>query len=266
MSQKIPQANSTIFRLMMHKGERTVVFFDAVMAIAITLLVLEVALPESPTFGLDQLHDLFAPFTAFFISFIVLGQVWYMHAKTFAYEGFVRHASMSEHLVLMFFVILFPKTTGLIQMYPSSPYAIAIYLLCYIALVAVEGFTILRSYLRLTRRFESEIASKHHLSIDRKNFFKAAHELSNTSFEPMHVIDALKQLFAIEFVTLALSMVATIGSVLALFLYPIACYIFFAIDITVMAILSKKMSRKRKIVMSLIDESEPYNDGDDDEN
>jgi uncharacterized membrane protein len=68
--------------------ERLVFFSDAVFAIAITLLVLEIHLPaEAGTMGntelLKALLALFPQYLAYMISFLVIGSMWITHHRKF---------------------------------------------------------------------------------------------------------------------------------------------------------------------------------------
>lgn len=75
-----------------HTLERLVFFSDAVFAIAITLLVLEIKVPVLPKGSPDQaywqaLHLLAPSFASYFISFAVVGIFWIAHHRAFALAG-----------------------------------------------------------------------------------------------------------------------------------------------------------------------------------
>jgi uncharacterized membrane protein len=68
--------------------ERLMFFSDAVFAIAITLLVLEIRLPAGAVILTDfellkQLTGLWQPFLAYVISFMVIGTFWISHHRKF---------------------------------------------------------------------------------------------------------------------------------------------------------------------------------------
>jgi uncharacterized membrane protein len=69
--------------------ERIVFFSDAVFAIAITLLALEIRLPE--IVGLDsaellrELLSIWPKYLSFMVSFLVIGNFWLIHHRQFCY-------------------------------------------------------------------------------------------------------------------------------------------------------------------------------------
>src|SRR6185436_5665320 len=71
--------------------ERLILFSDAVFAIAITLLVIEIKIPEIPRpivtdhlLG-ERLLELIPKFVGFLISFLLIGQYWTVHHRMFGY-------------------------------------------------------------------------------------------------------------------------------------------------------------------------------------
>jgi uncharacterized membrane protein len=71
-------------------------FSDAVIAIAITLLVLEIKVPHSTTFGLgSELLSLWPSYLAYAISFIVIGAIWINHHVMF------KHIVRADEMLLL---------------------------------------------------------------------------------------------------------------------------------------------------------------------
>ncbi|GAA1073578.1 TMEM175 family protein [Kitasatospora arboriphila] len=68
-------------------ADRLIFFSDAVVAIAITLLALELPVPEGPTVAAlrSAVHDDLGHYTAFLISFAVIGAAWGQHNRAFRY-------------------------------------------------------------------------------------------------------------------------------------------------------------------------------------
>jgi len=115
-----------------HTLERLVFFSDAVFAIAITLLVLEIKVPVLPKGSSDEafwiaLAELIPSFFGYLISFIVIGVFWIGHHRAFAmanrYSGKVLGWNMGLLCVIAFmpFVTAF-DAHNLNQRVPSMVY------------------------------------------------------------------------------------------------------------------------------------------------
>lgn len=71
--------------------ERLILFSDAVFAIAITLLVIEIKIPEIHAADLTEeklvssLAHLIPKFIGFLVSFLIIGQYWTVHHRMFGY-------------------------------------------------------------------------------------------------------------------------------------------------------------------------------------
>lgn len=101
--------------------ERTVFFSDAVFAIAMTLLVLEIKLPsmaEAQSLGIDDiLLNRIPNFICFAISFIVTALFWKAHMVTCTYVKTVSNRFIWINIWLLFFVVVMPFTTALYANY-----------------------------------------------------------------------------------------------------------------------------------------------------
>ena len=63
---------------------RTTAFSDAVMAVAITLLVLSIEVPDVPQNELKgQLDDLIFPVAVYALAFALVGRFWVIHHRLF---------------------------------------------------------------------------------------------------------------------------------------------------------------------------------------
>ena len=87
--------------------DRIILFSDAVFAIAITLLVIEIKAPEilkgfTQDQVIDQLYELLPKFWGFFLSFFVIALNWRSHHRTF---GFVNH--YTNRLIVLNFYFIF---------------------------------------------------------------------------------------------------------------------------------------------------------------
>lgn len=98
--------------------ERIVFFSDAVFAIAMTLLVLELRVPETPDIGADAFAEAVAgrvpAFVAFVVSFFLIGRTWITHHRRFraivAYDSRLQAYNLS----LLFFVAFMPVPSGML--------------------------------------------------------------------------------------------------------------------------------------------------------
>lgn len=114
-----------------HALERLVFFSDAVFAIAITLLVLEVERPELG-FGstnadwMRELGRLVPSFAAFLLSFFVIGSMWVNHHTVFTYVRRYEERLLWPNLLLLLSVAVLPFTTSLMATgsVASVPFAI----------------------------------------------------------------------------------------------------------------------------------------------
>jgi uncharacterized membrane protein len=103
--------------------ERLILFSDAVFAIAITLLIIEIKVPEISKEELSEprilfdLRQLIPKFVGFLISFLLIGQYWIVHHRMF---GFV--INYTERLIWLniFFllaIVLMPFSTAFYSEY-----------------------------------------------------------------------------------------------------------------------------------------------------
>ena len=100
-----------------YNSERLIAFTDAVMAVAITLLVLDLKLPE----GLSD-NDLFVAIPAlshnlwcYVLSFVVIGVLWMAHYNQFAHIRRVDGALLWLNLFFLMAVALIPFVTSVMS-------------------------------------------------------------------------------------------------------------------------------------------------------
>jgi uncharacterized membrane protein len=92
---------------------------DGVFAIAVTLLVLELKVPEvmshhSDHEMLEMLLELKLEFAAYVVTFLIAGAFWYLHHLTFHFIKHVDGALVWLNLLFLMFVSLLPFSSGLI--------------------------------------------------------------------------------------------------------------------------------------------------------
>ena len=119
--------------------ERIVFFSDAVMAIAITLLAIDIRIPEiEPGLAAAELPAQLTAITpnllTFFISFIVIGIYWISHHRYFSYIKRYDTRLMMLNLMFLFFIACMPFVASLLGRFSSVPIALVIYTLAVTAL------------------------------------------------------------------------------------------------------------------------------------
>ncbi len=98
--------------------ERLILFSDAVFAIAITLLVIEIKVPEvdrhiaTDHLLLEQLGELIPKFVGFFISFMIIGLYWTIHHRMFGYVVNYTRRMLWLNLFFLLAVALMPFSTA----------------------------------------------------------------------------------------------------------------------------------------------------------
>ena len=121
-----------------HSQTRTETIFDAVIAIAMTMIALEIGIPEGISFDTQSLKTIFGEITIYFISFIVLASIWGIHARIYS-----RHTSLGNiqdillNILLMFLITLFPIFTKLMSEMQPSVLLNAMYLSCYAIMICL---------------------------------------------------------------------------------------------------------------------------------
>ena len=111
--------------------ERIVFFSDAVMAIAITLLAIDLRLPDVA--GADDrafwqlLSDLVPRYFSFAISFAVIAVYWSAHHRIFRYIVRWDGGLLAVNLVFLFFVVQLPLLNSILGSYGNLSAATAVY-------------------------------------------------------------------------------------------------------------------------------------------
>lgn len=124
--------------------ERLILFSDAVFAIAITLLVIEIKIPEihhddvTEQSLLQGLVHLIPKFIGFIVSFLVIGLYWTVHHRHFGYVVNYDNKLLWLNLFFLLAVALMPFSTGFYSEYifslKRSPF------LLYVGNICLLGF------------------------------------------------------------------------------------------------------------------------------
>ena len=124
--------------------ERVTFFSDAVFAIAMTLLVVGLTVPELtqgqdlPREMLQALRDRQPEILSFFIGFAVLGFYWNGHHRFFSTLRAVSRSLIRVNLVYLALVAFLPFPTALIGRYEDNPVSFVLFALCVAAISGLE--------------------------------------------------------------------------------------------------------------------------------
>ncbi len=106
-------------------------FSDAVFAIIMTLLILEIRVPEIKGTSLDDVLSALKPvipkFISFTISFFTIAIFWVNHHHFYNYIKYIDWKLMWLNIVFLFWICVLPFTTAFIGDYSAVPAVVAIY-------------------------------------------------------------------------------------------------------------------------------------------
>lgn len=113
-------------------AERLVFFTDAVVAIALTLLVLPLVelVPEAERSGLDLpelLQENLSEIAAFLLSFVVIFRFWWAHHQLFRHVSRLSRPVVLGNLVWLLSIVFLPWPTAIITAYDPSPGTVLLY-------------------------------------------------------------------------------------------------------------------------------------------
>lgn len=106
--------------------ERLILFSDAVFAIAITLLIIEIKIPEVPWekatdhLLLEKLVELIPKFIGFLISFLLIGQYWRVHHRLFGFVTNFNDRLIWLNIFFLLAIVLMPFSTGFYSEYTGA--------------------------------------------------------------------------------------------------------------------------------------------------
>ena len=111
---------------------RVLAFTDGLFAIAMTLLIVAVAVPHLDDGGsihqmADALNDLVPAFTSFFISFAVIGRYWLAHHQFVSLLRSMSQSFVALNLLYLAFIAFLPFPTALLGEYFENPLSIVLY-------------------------------------------------------------------------------------------------------------------------------------------
>src|SRR5947209_15851156 len=144
-------------------------FSDGVIAIIVTIMVLELRAPSQPT--LAALGKVAPIFISYGLSFLVVAIMWVNHHHLIHAVRQVTARLLWSNLNLLFWMSLVPFVTDFLGKNHREPMAVALYGLD--LGMCGTSFYILRTELARQER-DNVTLMQYHLGIQRKNLFSAA--------------------------------------------------------------------------------------------
>ena len=142
---------------------RIVAFTDGVMAVAITLLVLNVEVPDlraDQSLGDALVDDILPSLGAYALAFALVGRFWVIHHNLFEKLRSFDRTLMTLNLIFLALIALMPFSAQLYDVYTSRPAAAAVLgaTLGLVALMngAMTAHVLRRGFVHEDRREETE--------------------------------------------------------------------------------------------------------------
>jgi uncharacterized membrane protein len=112
--------------------ETLVAFSDGIFTIAITLLILEIRLPEIPSSEIDarfveNMVTIFPKILGFALSFFIIAMYWLSYHRIFHFIRRTDRPLMLQNILFLFFVVLMPFSTYLIGLYGAHETVVVFY-------------------------------------------------------------------------------------------------------------------------------------------
>ena len=129
-------------------------FSDGVFAIVVTIMVIEIQIPDRLAFAGDNaaLAELAAELVTYALSFLVIANLWTSHHYLIFTLNMPSRATIWYNNLLLFAVSLIPISTRFLGAHPASPRAAAIY--GGVGMACTGAFMLLRSHAARTTHNE----------------------------------------------------------------------------------------------------------------
>lgn len=128
--------------------DRLILFTDAVFAIAITLLIIEIKVPELHGNITEEnfwvaIGQLIPKFSGFVLSFFIIGLYWFVHHNMFGFVVNYTSKLIWLNIIFLFSIVLMPFSTAVYSEYSTteeylkliSPFAIYVANMCFIGIM-----------------------------------------------------------------------------------------------------------------------------------
>lgn len=122
--------------------DRIIFFSDAVVAIAITLLVLDLKIdaPLSRPIQWADIGALLPKFAAFLLSFVLIASFWLIHNQFFRYIKRVNETLVWLNISWLFFIAILPFSASLLSAHFGESIATLVYAVNTLGITACQNF------------------------------------------------------------------------------------------------------------------------------
>jgi uncharacterized membrane protein len=146
----------------MKSPERLLLFSDAVVAIAITLLAIDLPIPHGETSHefLSSVRHNGEHYVAFAITFVVIASAWNLHRKVWSFAASFDDRLVTVNLLWLFTIVLFPFATSLLHGASGQSVTVHAYRFDFYALLELIDDT---AILVMARRLVSTSLVRHDL-------------------------------------------------------------------------------------------------------
>ena len=131
--------------------DRMIVFSDAVFAIVITLMAIEIRVPEltrnsTSDIIIHELYKLIPPIISYAISFFFIGHIWYQHLHLFSLLKDYDNGIVIRNLIMLFFIGLFPFSAALVIKL-NNGFAMPFIIYCSVIFASKSAQLVLQHYI-----------------------------------------------------------------------------------------------------------------------
>jgi uncharacterized membrane protein len=146
--------------------ERLIFFSDAVFAIVMTLLVLDIRVPPGlvPEEVPSRVLELWPKFFGYVLSFLVVGSYWIAHHQTFRYVRTYNRTLLWLNLLCLLSISFIPFPTSLLGEYGDLRFAVVVYAISVgLArfLLAVVWWYVIKGPIRISGDLDRGLARYH---------------------------------------------------------------------------------------------------------
>jgi uncharacterized membrane protein len=148
--------------------ERMILFSDAVFAIVITLMAIEIRVPEfehgaNYSFVSHELVKIIPNLIAYAVSFFFIGSIWYQHLQLFSLLKDFDKGVVVRNLIMLFFIGLFPFSAALMVRLGNG--FTASWVIYFLVIVISKGAQLVLQHYILFKRPELRIKTSVHEEI-----------------------------------------------------------------------------------------------------